>query len=190
MQEFASRTFQKMHIDELNPQPPGTCTRTGPRLLPGHDRSGRNPGPRGSVEVEWKNGISRARHHLGRAEPNRQAADTVPSWKYSEIRAGSILPKQDIVSGIWNLVSSLATQIAWWVLDRNAIGRSQSSARKMNTPTPALRDRSVSYHARSVNVQLLYGEASLEFATTRLNAARQNRGWASLPHSLTSAGRW
>jgi DMSO/TMAO reductase YedYZ molybdopterin-dependent catalytic subunit len=155
MQEFASRTFQPLHMNELNPQPPGLPPELARNYRPATIDQVAVP-----VRVEaWKLNGKIEYRVLGITwgGPNRTDKLLIRFLHGNTPKFEPVQFCQSKTScpayGIWCHRWQPKRRGGYWVEMR--LGDRKVRARKMNTPTPITRDQSVSYHARSVNVRLL-----------------------------------
>jgi DMSO/TMAO reductase YedYZ molybdopterin-dependent catalytic subunit len=155
MQEFASRTFQQLRIDELNPQPPGRPPGLARDYRPATIDQVAIP-----VRVEaWKLDGKMEYRVLGVTWGGSNRTDKLQirflhgnAPKYQSVQFCQTKTSCPAY-GIWCHRWQPKTRGGYWIEMR--LSDRKIRARKMNTPTPISRDRSVTYHARSVNVQLL-----------------------------------
>jgi DMSO/TMAO reductase YedYZ molybdopterin-dependent catalytic subunit len=155
MQEFASRTFQKMHFDETNPQPPGLAPELARDYRPATIDQVAIP-----VRAEaWRLNGTVTYRVVGITWGGPVRTDKL------EIRfIHGNAPKFDPVQfcqtktscpayGIWCHHWQPKRPGAYWIEMRLADRKVRS--RKMNVPTAIAPERKVSYHARMVNIPVL-----------------------------------
>ena len=155
MQEFASRTFQKMRLDESNPQPPGLAPELARDYRPATIDQVAIP-----VRAEaWRLNGKIEYRVLGITWGGPNRTDKL-QIRFLHGNTPKFEPVQFCQSktscpayGIWCHRWQPKLRGGYWIEMR--LGDRKVRARKMSTPTPVSRDRSVSYHARSVNVRLL-----------------------------------
>ena len=155
MQEFASRTFQSLRIDESNPQPPGRPPTLAREYRPATIDQVAIP-----VRVEaWKLDGKTEYRVLGITWGGAKRSDKLQirfvhgnAPKYQSVQFCQSKTSSPAY-GIWCHRWQPNARGGYWIEMRMTDRKIR--ARKMNTQTPISRDRSVSYHARMVNVQLL-----------------------------------
>jgi hypothetical protein len=155
MQEFASRTFQRMRIDETNPQPPGLAPELARDYRPATIDQVAIP-----VRVEaWRLNGTVTYRVVGTTWGGPVRTEKL-EIRFLHGNAPKFEPVQFCQTktsspayGIWCHQWQPRRPGTYWIEMRLADRKVRS--RKMNVPTAITRERNVSYHARMVNIPVL-----------------------------------